>query len=56
MKKQIIAVITPENKSTRYDDNASYSLEKLKAVIKPDFKFRREVIRKFKKNVQDSWE
>ncbi len=52
MTKQIIAVIKPEDKSTRYGDNASYSLEKLNVLIKPNLEFKREVIRKFKKNLQ----
>ncbi len=54
MEKQIIAVITPKKKSTRYDDNASCSLDKLNILIKPNLKFRRKVIQKLNNNLLSS--
>lgn len=54
MGKQIIAVITPEKKSTRFDDNANCSLEKLNLLIRPNLKFRREVIQKLNNSLRDS--
>ncbi len=52
MEKQIIAVITSENKSTRIYDNASGSLVKLNILIRVNLKFRRAVLQKLNNSLR----